>query len=260
VIAAKNWLPESAIFDGTLDTAFCAKAENVFKKWFMKSVDLTSLCSRSFKQNDRAEPCLSWTSDDGCISVFVSEHSKKLLFSELLQFQIGKKPLTVRDHELVDVLIEKFMQDVCENLAQFFEADVAQFAFDRNVKSSLASPGDWYIFSLIWNNGLPLFHMRVQKDLVINKRKSLSSIEFDTSMDIHSVADALTEQGIKFGAFTGTAELKLSELKDLMPGDVVVLDQDVGAPVTATINGQLCENISCYVEQGNDVYQLKILG
>ena len=255
----RAWLPESALFDGKLEGAFSEAANSELAKWFPQPLRLTTLFSRSFKQRDWAGPILSWSPTAEKISSLLDNRGWRLLIGELLGLSVGKRRITEQDRKAGNLLVDKFMQDACNFVQDFFGLGEQQWNFaERRGETRPAADGSCF-FSLIWPDGTPLCHIVVSEQLVVRARQELSGAQISDQADVQPREQGLAHQSVSVGALTGKAQLPLLDLEGLAVGDVVVLDQSLSQPLSATVNGLVCEGLSGQLRRANNSLVFEVL-
>jgi hypothetical protein len=259
VIEYRPWLPETALLDGKIESAFNTAIENWLASWFLKDQRLMTLASRSFKEGEWKERTLRWDAGSNQISFHMDDKNWRLLFGELIRIPLGRKKLNEHDREFGDTLVDHFMQDVYEFTAGFFQLQFQKTDLQRVPAERYNAAEGTFVLSVIWNDGTPLFHLVIGEDLITSKRKALAYVEKWSGSNVQPRRDGVANQTVRLGALTGRAEISLADLEGLAPGDVLVLDQSMAEPISTTIDGIVCDDFPCHIEQENGALHFRII-
>lgn len=254
--AALSWLPDSALID-------------------VRTADPVARCvlnwSDAWLQADRLSPTPRWERHqaNGAIGSFspcatgrgfrlmIRDNGRRTLASLMLGYEIGERSLrTAADHSVIDEVTTRAIDDLARMLGEILTSKNAQplpELLDPDASQSLD------VFSLPLSNGAgpALLVIEAIRPAVASLAASWAGTTRKGD-PLDPRQDALAEQPLRLSGHVGTTRLPLPEIEQLGVGDVLLLEHEVGAPISACIEGQSVGDTALTIIPGDTEFAFKI--
>jgi len=250
------WLPDEALHGGAVKRTLREIARRWSERWFARQ--LVGLCEHSHRFGDRQPSAESEAAalvhDDGMI-VTISAAGRSTLAGLILDIATGEMKLNPADRFVLDGLADDCIRNLCSDMALAFGLK-AETGW-RQLDTAQMPDREDQIYHL--GTGAPesLIEVRIAPSVAVALIKA-SGPPAPNPSELLDLGLALARQQVRVSAYLGRCRLTLGELSELAPGDVVVLDRDLGQPLPLAVEGKVTSS-ACTAERENSKFRLKII-
>jgi flagellar motor switch/type III secretory pathway protein FliN len=249
----RSWLPAEAIQRGVRDVALRTCVREWAAAWFTsRQVDLAGdPVSAQLSGRTRGT---SWQLADG-VAVSLAEDADTRIAAQMFGTPEDPGSLTVADRAALDAAAEACITDLRTRLVSSLRL-VGGGAW----RARTAEPDtgmSWWTWRVTDGRGDALLEIALSEDLIVKReRAALPPVPVGSRLSLLAVA--LSDQPVTVSALVGRSRLTTTELAGLTPGDVLVLDRDVGAEVDIAVEHRP-KSLRCTVDRQDDRLQLTIV-
>ncbi len=238
--AAEPWLPPSAIDPVRLDDIVSAVTARWSAKWFRSAAVVPTSMQPI---TDLPGDCdTRWGLDGGTLWVGLGAGTFEEMGSALLSEPVTDSKLRDDDRHLVRKLTDRCRADLMVNFAEAFGYDSAE----PWKPGALRTSSPCYGCDLNWQSGKMFARLAVARELFVR----LTKARLPRPGAVHSLVpldDALDDQTVRLSGKLGTAKLTLAEAEALHPGDVILLDKPMDAPLDLLLDGAPIATSRCRI-------------
>jgi flagellar motor switch/type III secretory pathway protein FliN len=228
--AWEPWLPVSALGGGTIGRLLGEAVSRWSDCWLVdrERVVIGAIAEFSAIGADGAETLIA---DDG-LAIRSTEQARIGLARLMLGASSGEKAPTAADRDVLRQLAERCLNDLRQRLAAALGFSGGEWRTEHE-PIPLAQA---QIYPIGIAGKEPLLELTLSRALAVRAIKRAAAPGAHRSA-LRPLSDALAGQEVAVSAALGRSELSLNDLAALAPGDVLVLDRDVGAPAPLAVNG-----------------------
>jgi len=211
-VAVREWLPHAAFTEDAVRPVLAGPIAAWGARWFVQGLpQMTSL--RHPGCEPLAAQCLQ-VQGKGCHAE-LSGRAKRALVEAALDVDLSSLTLTESDHKILDAFATEVISDLLGALDGIGDG----------------SAGDALFSVTIALRGKEIAMVALSSQALIPAMKTAIGPPRRSEKPLGSRAEALKPVKLLARGVLGHAELTLDELKDLVAGDVVVLDNSLTNPV-----------------------------
>lgn len=248
---AERWLPSAALSDHKLAEAIDAIVRVWAEEWFH-----APLLTRTGQDCDaRPAPHVS--------AEFLKAHTLTLYLSEIDQVSLGAAMLGLcadsSEPGDIDVLTG-LARTAGEALLARVGAQLVSSGHDELAHSTPREPRreDVIRFDIAFESPRLTLVLEMPRFQAVEARCLLAA-RFKEPPVLTNPIGALSDIAVELGALVGSAELTVPEIGNLGPGDVIVLDKCVDAPIELEIDRTIKTNLMCLLQPDADRLQLALI-
>lgn len=249
-LAARAWLPATALSDGVLAAALSERAYSWAMRWFAdaKLSDL-EIAPRA-AATCTAKSALWFASVDAGLNGSIDPQALHNLGRKLMRVETGLQKPTAADQQLFRDLGAACFEDFLRGAAQLLLLTPRIVAADippteaRRLRFSACVAG-------------VAFDLYVDDAVAALARKALVG-ESGEQPALGARAQAIRAQSVKVGAMIGTSQVRLADFYALEAGDVVVLDRGADDEVSLTVDGVTSSSLAGIIHKEESNLRLRI--
>lgn len=215
-----DWLPANAIEDDGVRGLIELAVSNWTTRWFGER----ALCAVSirFVRVDQAQDGDPWIRDRACVAVQRSRAMSRRLLELALDIGLEGLVLSSVDRRVTSQLAETIASDLAGEIEQSLGCGAAARSEPVVVTAPLGGLGGLLV--AVSEGRDPLLSVAIPQAVAAVARKAAMGRPGKPSGKLDGVKKALGPIAISLDATLGSANLSLADLRQLAPGDVVVLD------------------------------------
>lgn len=221
--AATKWLPLNAAMNDEvrkrLDTAVCAWSS----AWFGKTSVRLSKLEKGRRGHNSIDGGAGWQRYRSRLAISVSKRAVYQLLDLALDANLNQILLTETDRLLLDAFAEELLGDLTTRVEAALEIEGEDQRPPRSVIDAIGQPGG-LIANLTDNQGSPLLAIAVPLEAIMPLYMATFPPARRASEPLQRLSAAVAPESLSLEVNLGQADLSMSELKGLAPGDVLVLD------------------------------------
>ncbi len=247
----ERWIPEEVLCDDQLTDAIQGHAVSWASDWFPGSIPVrTSLNVAASQAANSPEPHFV---SGGC-GVYLPEVDQLALAKALLGMDRGDTEDSDREifgsvtKSAVDDLLARFGSDLFEDKPRA-----------SSQPGSASEPGAAKVrYTLTLGAPSIALILEMPRSRAVEARCRLVAPR-KARLPLHDPAVALADLQVELGAQLGQVELSVPEVRQLAPGDVVILDRAVEDPMEVVIERSVSTGLRCRLQTNADALQLTLI-
>lgn len=231
----RPWLPQAALEGGAVETMLEALLDQWSRKWFARRpMRLTGRLARQPARDGTAGDGRPWQVLEDGFAIGGAAGGRDAIARAMLDAGREDAIASAADETVAELLAEGCLEDLKARASRLLRAapecpwqaaDTLDPAmFDRALCGCVGSGAD-----------RPAIRLAIAADLVVAMVK-LAVRSAPAPVLLQPMAQAVGRQPVRVTAFVGTVELPLSEVAGLDPGDVLVLDSNIDAPLPLAVD------------------------
>ena len=227
----QTWLPDDALMDGVLETEFLRKSLDWARIWFAPETSLQVGVRLGIpNRSPDKHPEFCWRTQRDEATVRLSGGGEEVIARAMLGIAMGKGRPNAADRRLFSRMAREGIRDFCSRLELLLPADTR-----FTEAGEVPVPGDrQFEVSVSIGESDNVFRVRCAPGLAASVRKKLVSAR-PVDRPRGSFKKAIGSQLVRVGARLGSSSLRLAELDNLAPGDILLLDRAIDQPVELTV-------------------------
>lgn len=231
----RHWLPlnvvEREVVRAKLDETVARWSTN----WFSKTqASVSGLEPR--RSLPRASDDSAWLVYPSGIAIHCPTRSAMRLSDWALDIKLGLLNPTPTDREVLDGFSRALLDDLAQTIALSLGCDGADVDAIDDTSELFGGLGG-AVVEIDDDNGGSLLWAAVPLQSVLPLCRSSLAQAAEPQGRLGTLVEGIGPLPLSFEATLGSAHLTLSELRNLAPGDVLVLDTLLGAPVELILSG-----------------------
>lgn len=234
-LEAREWLPAGALTSAALSSLVHETVGAWAEHWIERPTRLTPSAIDPVVPQASGSKLLGWTLYGNNVGVHMAPAALFRLLALVLNCRLEPAGLTPADRRVLDDLELAMLSDLAKRLDDVFgekgtspdrtPKPKSPFETDGGVEFAFSDEAGHHLFSL----GLPA-------PVLASARKSLVSEPAGSGRPLQPFSDALADEFVDVGAVIGRSTISLTDLSQLVAGDVLVLDRGVEEPIEITVN------------------------
>lgn len=231
---ARDWLPDVALYDGSLTSAVASLVDKWRIRWIRTPIKLAVRIDA--KVGERHLSASGWTSDCGNLSYFADDRARMRLAASILNSKRVTASPSRTDGILLDRLTDKAIADLMGTLAELFavRATVQPIGETPSSSETLSSALKFVITGPAGIVGVIL----ASPDAAAAARKRLVKTDRRPHPALQPRANGIAQQPVYVGVRVGSGVVTAADLATLSIGDILILDRRVDETPEMVINGR----------------------
>lgn len=231
---ARAWLPPGAIDLVALEAALAAECESWSATWFGERRGFALLAPFS-RATDGEPDCVIETLDREDLALRWTSRIQTRIAASMLGVALDDARLTRDDRALAEALAARPLAELRAFVARSFGFDDVHGGWR---KRDDAPPVEaTYSFAIGRRGEPPLVAVVVGEALLVAMRKRRIA-KPASAPPVEPLGEALALTSIALGGELGCCRLTLAQLDALTPGDVLVLERPLDAPLPIVVDGK----------------------
>ena len=234
-MSIRPWLPREAI----IGPAFRSAVEETVRAWSADWLPAGRLEPLEFEPGARAwtdeGAALRWLGYADAVAIAAAPRSASALVARALDAGPGQNAETDRDHALLKGFEHRMFADLAGRLSEALGAVPGRARPPAEVKEVWPAPEGATV--RIGDEKGETLRIAVGLGELVAFRKSRVASAPSARRKLESRAVALSPVRVDVEARLGRAEIAVSDLRELAPGDVLILDRTVTEPVDLGVAG-----------------------
>lgn len=221
----REWLPRQVFSAASMRTVLGSAVASWSSHWFLRH---TASISSDVSMADGGVIAPPETGNAACIKgrlveAMLTGRGRRILLEAALALDVSAQPQTECDSELLDLLSARVIEDLVKRLDE---------ALPDKETSSAGS--QIHIAIAIGRSDVAV--VRFPSATIIPALKSQWK-KGPRNQKLRSVGDAIKTHKVSVGALLGHVDVALNELKELTPGDILIMDKGLNEPVDLRLSG-----------------------
>lgn len=251
----RAWLPREALDPKAAEDLLSRVVERWSRKWFAARQFRVTPAVRVERQAPASGERFEWHLLEEGLAVGIADGAHVDLARAMLDLRGGDELRSPTDKAVAAAMAAACLEDLRGCLC-----DALRVGRDFVWRTAEGSAPDRFVPFLrfdaeIAGSPSPLRFL-IDRELLVALVK-LALTTAPAPLRLRPVTDALARQPVRVSAFVGACELSLAEACDLAAGDVLILDEDAGAPLNLALD-EGSRSGRCIVERDGDRLRLHI--
>ena len=252
---ARPWIPEAALYDGVIQSAFSSTIREIANEICTRKLDLSITFSAATPAFEFDGVDTFWSTVDGTFHAFYVGGTELTLAEALLGIDLLPTRLLPADWELISSLADMFTERLLQTVTDRLDSPSDLVRHPPEMRPSF--PGACAQLSIALPAGQQLIAMSIAPNALVSMRKHLvEGSSFSASLGCKDTA--VNTQRVQIGAQLGSTLLSLREFKSLAEGDVLILDRMASAPLELSLNGRRLAGPTCTAVQDGSSLGIKL--
>lgn len=244
-----EWLPENAInkqhIEGYVSSALNKWAGN----WIDGNIDVSVEEQQAdISDHIRCGNIIWGDFENGCIILTGKNFPERFIF-DVISGKAKTDP-TLSDKFLSQRVWDKAASSIQETMALSHSLDLECGRVEHEALKS-ADSNAWRCINIKIRSTSLSFKLLLSRSFLIGCRKRELKI-CDISTPMQSIAHAIGKETVMVGAKIGYAKAKLSDVKTLGLGDIILVNSSISEPLHVTLNGVILYGVKCKLNIDSD--------